>query len=237
MSRTVTIGGTTFGDGPRIAVVLDRPVPFEAVEVLPDAGADLLEIRMDLFAEGPSQAIDYVTQLRRAVTLPLLATLRETDATRGKRVELFRAVVPMVDAVDIEVDADERDQIVALADGKTVIVSEHDFSAMPDDGRLQQILERARACGGHVTKVAGTARSGSDVARLLTFCHCAEAPVIAVAMGEHGAISRVLGPLFGSLFSYTFLSEAVAPGQLGLDELATELERYYPGYRRSGRGR
>jgi len=230
VSRPITIGGKAFGDGPRAAVVIDRPLPPETVAGLARRGADLLEIRVDLFADGPGAAIEYVKQLRAAAPLPLLATIRETDRTRQRRLDLFEQVIPYVDAIDIEVDAAIRDRVVSCASGKVVIVSDHDFAGMPDADRCRSIVDQTRACNGHVAKIAGTARDGADTARLLAFCLSTDFPLIAIAMGPHGAVSRVLGPLFGSLVSYTFVGDAVAPGQIGLDELAGEFSRYYPGY-------
>jgi 3-dehydroquinate dehydratase-1 len=49
-------------------------------------------------------------------------------------------------------------------------------------------------------------------------------------MGDFGKISRVMAPVFGSLFTYGFLHSSVAPGQLPVAKLVEELALYYPGY-------
>jgi 3-dehydroquinate dehydratase I len=226
----VKLGELVLDGSPRAAVVIDRVMPLEQVAALRGRGADLLEIRLDLLGPDLARALQYAGQVRRASGLPLLGTIRENDQTRRGRLELFEKFLPLVDAVDVEVDADIRDSVVAMAAGKTVIVSEHDFVATPPDTRLRTIASAAVAAGAHVVKIAAMARSADDVARLMAFCRANRTPTIAIAMGEYGAISRVLAPVFGSLFSYTFVSDAVAPGQLPLDDLVREFRRYYPGY-------
>ena len=53
---------------------------------------------------------------------------------------------------------------------------------------------------------------------------------IVIAMGAHGVASRVFFPLLGSLITYGYLHQAVAPGQLSLADLTAELRRYSPEY-------
>jgi 3-dehydroquinate dehydratase-1 len=66
------------------------------------------------------------------------------------------------------------------------------------------------------------------VVRLLQFTAERKEPLVTLSMGEIGMLSRVAAPLFGSLFTYTFVGEAVAPGQLPFGELVAEMRRYYP---------
>lgn len=43
--------------------------------------------------------------------------------------------------------------------------------------------------------------------------------VATLCMGEDGAITRILSPVFGSLFNYTYTDRQTAPGQISLHEL------------------
>jgi 3-dehydroquinate dehydratase type I len=73
------------------------------------------------------------------------------------------------------------------------------------------------------------ARGRDDVTRVLRFWVESSIPTVAIAMGPLGTISRVIAPLFGSLFTYAFVGEReVAPGQLPLDELSSMIARLYP---------
>jgi 3-dehydroquinate dehydratase-1 len=50
-------------------------------------------------------------------------------------------------------------------------------------------------------------------------------------MGEYGTIARVLAPVFGSLFTYGYVTKSVAPGQLPVGKLIEELRLFYPAYK------
>ena len=233
MSKLLRIHQALFGGStPRVAAIIDRAMPLADVRKLVRRGADLLEIRLDLF-KGPVEAtLGYVAEVRNAVGVPLLGTVRETANNRKTRVEIFRLLVRLVDIVDIEIDASIRDTVIAMARKAhtKVIVSEHDFVKTPSDERLKGIAREAKKAGADIVKIAAMARSEDDTARMLGFCRRCPYPTIAIAMGDYGTISRVLAPLFGSLFSYGSVGKAVAPGQLPLDDLVSELRRYYPAF-------
>jgi hypothetical protein len=57
-------------------------------------------------------------------------------------------------------------------------------------------------------------------------------PLVAIAMGHAGTVSRIAFPAAGSLLTYASADgeEPTAPGQLPLRMLRRELARYYPGY-------
>ena len=236
MKREVRIRGVVFDGRPRAAVVVDRVLPAARCAALRCRGADLVEVRADLFSETLDRVAAFVRRLREETCLPLICTVRETRQNRAHRARIFERLLPLVDAVDIELDAGIRDTVIAMAAGRTVIVSDHDFRAMPSDRRLERTVERAMHAGADIVKVAGMARSAGDAARLMAFCGGCPYPTVAIAMGPLGAVSRVVAPLFGSLFSYAFLERAVAPGQLPLAQLVTDFRRFYPD-RRSGAGR
>jgi 3-dehydroquinate dehydratase-1 len=225
MVNTLKLGTLVLGRKPAIAVVIDRMLPLTTIRGLRRRGADLLEIRVDLFAGDADAVLAYVKKVRKAAGVPLIGTLRETSRNRGRRLDVFRRLAPLVDAVDIEIDARIRDQVVALFRRKTVIISEHDFRGTPDIAGLRALSRKALAAGADIVKIAAMAHGDDDVARLLTFCHESRAPMVAIAMGPRGALSRVLGPVFGSLYTYACLSRAVAPGQIALDRLVREMGR------------
>lgn len=100
--------------------------------------------------------------------------------------------------------------------GATVILSWHDFAGTPD---LDGILERMQPFAPDLIKLVPTSNSLSDSLALLRFLERRSDAVpstIAIAMGEAGVISRVLGTRAGSAFTFApaTLAEATAPGQL-----------------------
>jgi 3-dehydroquinate dehydratase-1 len=96
-------------------------------------------------------------------------------------------------------------------------------------------VKKAKSQGADIIKIAAMARDAEDVARLMCFTAARSENMVSIAMGEHGAISRIIAPLFGSLFTYAFVDKAVAPGQIPLEELVKELKKYYPGFNESNR--
>ncbi len=222
------LGNCTLGEIPRVVLIVDHMIDPERLACFAGEGADILEIRADLFDGSFEEVCSYVETVKEAVGIPLLGTLRETEANKKDRLSLFRRLIPHVDAVDIEIDTPIRDDVIALCEGKTVIVSEHNYRETPDDAALGAIVDEAVLAGAQIVKLAVTARSRADVVRLLQFTAKRKEPLVTLSMGDVGMLSRVAAPLFGSLFTYTFVGEAVAPGQLPFGELVAEMRRYYP---------
>jgi 3-dehydroquinate dehydratase I len=235
MQKNILIGKTEFGKVPRIAAIIDRMLPLQAIRRLKSQGADLLEVRVDLFKEPVQRVLEYVSKVKKESGLPLLGTVRETSSNKKKRLEIFHHLIPIVDCIDIEVDAPIKNQVIKMTRNakKKVIVSEHDFKKTPDNKRLIAIAKESLRSGADMVKIAAMAKTNGDVVRLLQFCADCQCPMIAISMGEYGKISRVLAPLYGALFTYGFIgAKAVAPGQLALDKLDEMLGRLYPARRR-----
>lgn len=76
-------------------------------------------------------------------------------------------------------------------------------------------------------KLAVTPKRKEELARFLLFTHRnRDKNLISIAMGRHGAPSRVLAPLLGSLLTYSFLHRPQAPGQIPLRSLSKELNAF-----------
>lgn len=226
------IGELQLGAIPGIVAVIDKIILISKLLKVKEAGADIFEIRADLFHEKNEDILDFVKAVRHHVMLPQIITIRKTEDNDSKRFALFKQIEPYVDAVDIEIDADIRDEVLNLFSSKIKIVSEHDFERTPDEDELISIVEKAGEIGADIIKIATMAQNNEDVVRLLTFLHSRKENLVVIAMGEIGKISRIAAPLFGSLLVYTSISEAVAPGQLSLDFTVNELEQFYPVFKK-----
>jgi len=225
-----SIGTCTLGSIPRVVAIIDRVIGLQELQKLESRGTDILEIRVDSLDIGDKALCDYIKQLRAVTTCGLIGTVRDNARTTNRRLEIFKCIIPLVDAIDIEIDADINAQVISLAQGKTVIVSEHDYDVMPDDIDLKRIVDTAIKQGAHIVKIAAMANSRMDVVRLLEFTQSCSENLVSIAMGDEGTISRITAPLFGSLFAYGFIEDAVAPGQLPVWKLIEELRMYYPAY-------
>jgi 3-dehydroquinate dehydratase-1 len=228
------IGALELGAIPRIAAIVDRPLPPASLHALTRKGADFFELRVDCWKTGYDESIAYTESIRRKTKAPLLCTIRETAGNRLHRLALFRALLPSVDAVDIELDAPINREVISLAKarGRTVIVSEHDFKSTPSNASLRSIVRKSMALGADIVKIAATPANRNDLRRLLCFCAGCGCPIVAIAMGEIGAISRIAAPVFGSMFTYAYVTRAVAPGQLPLVTLTEEMDFFFPERRR-----
>jgi 3-dehydroquinate dehydratase / shikimate dehydrogenase len=98
--------------------------------------------------------------------------------------------------------------------GPSLILSSHDFQGRPADLTRRVLAMQAEpACA--VAKIAFKARSLRDNLELFELLAHRDKPMIALAMGEFGLMSRVLAPKFGGLLTFAALrpAETTAPGQ------------------------
>jgi 3-dehydroquinate dehydratase/shikimate dehydrogenase len=135
------------------------------------------------------------------------------------------------DYVDVELMAWEksksiREAISEMAEktGTRLIVSNHSFGGRPKD--LAERVERLRAVkAASVLKIAWKAESivdGLDALRLTREVREQDGrPMLALAMGEEGQVSRLLAKKFGSPLTFASVSRGKesAPGQPTVDEL------------------
>ena len=114
--------------------------------------------------------------------------------------------------------------------GKTVIVSEHNFEITPLNDELSQIIAIAKNLGADIIKIAAMANSREDVTRLLDFTKSRSENLVTISMGDLGKQSRIDAFKYGSLFTYGFINEEVAPGQISLDEMVEKFKAQYPDF-------
>ena len=226
----------TFDLKKRAAVVAAiSETPIETARSAKMLGADILEIRFDLLnITNPHDAKKLVNDIKSATNLPCIATNRlqseggKWSGTEEDRIELLIDILELVDAVDIELSADEdvRKKVIQSAKdaAKTVIVSSHDFNKTPAIDRMQKTLDDCFDAGADIAKLAVMPESMQDVLNLLQVTHDSKAPVCTISMGDLGKHSRIVTSCYGSVLTYGSVGDAVAPGQLRVDELKTALE-------------
>lgn len=246
----LTVRGVTFAAAsPVVIVPLTGPdadgVLAEAARAVA-AGADCLEWRADHLTDfGDADATaDLIARLRAvAGDLPLLATVRtsaEGGRWSGSGDDYLRAIRrlarPGVDLVDVQVGHGRAVEAVtaAHAGGVRVVGSHHTFTHTPAEDDLVAVLARAESLGCAVAKVAVMPADALDLLTLLraTARRFADArtPLITIAMGPQGALSRVVGPAFGSCATFATVPDAAgvdrpsAPGQATLADVRAALE-------------
>ena len=182
--------------------------------------ADLAELRLDLMAEFD------LPRLLAGRPLPVIVTCRprreggQWQGSEAERLAVLRQAAALgADYVDLEWDAAH--EIASLDRSRTrVILSRHRFDAMPADLAAQ--AERLWAAGADAVKLVGMARGLADCAPALRLLAEATRPTIAIAMGEHGLLTRVLALRYpNALLSFAAPDPSgpaggTAPGQITL---------------------
>ena len=218
------------------------PLP-EQVRAAAAAGADLVELRVDLIGDvAPVEDL-----LRRPRVLPAILTVRAADeggafnGSDAERIALIeRLGLLQPGYVDVEYatwsrSANLRQKIGLVCETGSdndahasdtrrprnqLILSYHDFKGIPAD--LDTILDRLGDTPAAVAKVAFAPRDATDTCRLLTqLQRRSRRPWIALAMGEAGLPSRLLAGKFGAFLTFATISQSdeSAPGQPRLSDL------------------
>ena len=245
--RTVRWGRAVLGEGmPKIAV----PVMGKSIEQLAEAAqraasarADVIELRIDSLSPMPDEdtALAACRAVREAAgEIPLLFTLRtQRDGGPGSAdVAAYEALLCAVarakvcEAIDCELSAGDevfvRVAAAAHAAGVSLVGSSHAFEAGTPPERAKAWLLRQHALGADVCKAAVMATDELEALRLsaamLEASRELDAPIIAIAMGPKGTLSRVGAECLGSCLTFGTAGEASAPGQLDAETLRGVLE-------------
>ncbi len=223
---------------PLVGKTRDR-VLAEAVSVVAKR-PDVIEWRVDYFdAIGDTASVlDVARGLRAAVgDLPIIFTRRSTreggepiGIGEEEVIRLYDAVAAsrLVDFIDYEMGNEpehvRRVRERTRAHGARLILSYHNFGYTPGRDFLVQRFLEAERLGADVAKVAVMPRDRMDVLTLLAATAEADGkgriPLISMAMGPLGSVTRMVGGLFGSSLSFAVGEAASAPGQIPIADLA-----------------
>jgi len=198
--------------------LIDRMVDLDGV-------ADLFEVRGDLAPE-----LDLLTLMRAKAKPMLFACHPESEGGRWKdkdvesRRQLLREAIKRgFDYVDVEYKSGLHD-VAAQKAGRGLVVSYHDLQGTPDD--LDGLYASMVEMGADIVKIAVTPRSIADVGRLVVFANDrargSGPPLVAIALGPLGLLTRILGGRWGAPFTYASagLGHEAGPGQIPATVLA-----------------
>lgn len=185
--------------------------------------ADVVELRLDCLE--PKDVSAAVSDLS-SFPCPVILTFRPSeqggyrDLSREERLAFWKTQAARCDEVWWDVEGDLAHDL--SPDWSRTIVSHHDFSGVPSD--LETIYERLAQTPSQVIKIAVQANEIVDcipVFELIRRARSEGREVIAIAMGNAGIATRVLGPSRGGFLTYGSLDEdsATAPGQVNARKL------------------
>ena len=114
---------------------------------------------------------------------------------------------------------------VSRETGTKIIASFHNFAYTPSREFLSRKFTEAESYDLDVAKVAVMPKSLEDVLTLFSVTLEAKnrlkIPLITMSMGELGAITRLVGGVFGSAVSFAVGQSSSAPGQVPIEDLKT----------------
>ncbi len=185
------------------------------MEILRDV--EMAEIRLDSCDLSDEEIAEVF-----GCDIPLIATCRISGCgLRTAEHRLTEAIKAGARFADLELDAPVslgRRIARACAEWGTVLIrSYHDFEGTASADELRAVADRCRHSGGEIVKIVTYAHDAGDAARVLSLYNYYTAEsLVAFAMGQEGAFSRVECLRRGSPFSYCCAdaSEASAPGQM-----------------------
>ena len=193
------------------------------------AAADLVELRLDETMDL-DEAYELCTQIRQQK--PILLTIRTQHEggtwtiSEEDRYQLFLRFAPVVDCYDIELKSGlfATKKRSDFPKDKVIISSYHDYVATPDREEIEAFIRSGQDWQVDVVKLALTAEKEEDVVILEEILADSSAELCLIAMSAIGARSRKEFPAKGSLLTYGYLDESVAPGQFSAVELAEYLK-------------
>ena len=245
MDKTVQVRNLVIGEGrPKICI----PVMGSTTETLKEAAGhamkkhpDLIEWRADYFAdieneEVRRQAFDELREILGEV--PLLFTIRtrreggEADLSADQYLKVVSDAIrdEKADLVDVEISHgdDIAFMLISLAHefGIKTIASSHET---PKKEQIIMTLCKMQELEADIPKMAVMPQRERDVLVLLDATLSmkelhAQTPVITMAMGRNGVVSRLSGEVFGSAVTFGTAGAQSAPGQIDAEELRKILE-------------
>ena len=202
-----------------------------------EAGADLVELRIDQFTDT-----EMVRALLASSILPCIVTCRaewegghcalpETERTKV----LEHAAEGGARYIDVELKAYQqaiewrqrfhpelglpREAAIAAENRPKLILSSHDFTGRP--ARLTNIFSELEQTPADINKLVWTARSVRDNLEAFELLKLAHKPTIALCMGDAGLVSRILAKKFNAFLTFAALpgDAGTAPGQVSITDM------------------
>ena len=154
--------------------------------------ADMAEIRLDILGSVPDTA-----------GKETIVTFRETPDLSVLPKE-FRG---MIDVGEFDVPETDLD----------VISSHHNYNSAPSAKEMTALLNSMK---GDVVKGAFNVSSFSDLKNIYDASQSIKKRHVLLGMGELGAITRIRQDRLGNLFTFAYVGEPTAPGQLSLEDMS-----------------
>ncbi|MDX6151534.1 type I 3-dehydroquinate dehydratase [Marinococcus sp. PL1-022] len=198
---------------------------------------DLIEWRADFFEDLVEfeTVLDALEQVRKEIgDIPLLFTIRsiheggqKVELNANEKIELIKKVCATrhIDFIDYELENNQEhiEEVQKNAEKNNVklILSFHDFHQTPDEEEMLAKFHKASNRKADIAKLAVMPKNMKDVLAVLQVTEKTNdelaIPVVTMAMGADGAITRLAGWKTGSLFTFGIGKGSSAPGQVPIE--------------------
>lgn len=256
--REVSIKNTVIGkEKPKICIPLmgstDEELLAEAGEILEQAktyNISIVEFRADYYGSlGDLQALKSIMEKLKQLfaDMVFLFTIR-SEREGGEslpfrhpsinEINYFVIENRLADMVDVELFSGEKEiqKLISVAKNNhiKIIMSNHEFSTTPDAEVMVERLCNMQSLGADIVKIAVMPENMEQVADALKAAaimkeHHGKTPFVVISMGKNGAVSRLVGEIFGSAITFATIKDASAPGQMSVknvNEIIEYLHRY-----------
>ena len=187
--------------------------------------ADVIELRFDCL--DPAEVDEALERLPK-ITKTYLITYRPSEQggrrvlPLAQRIMFWKRAVRTLSGHDFLADFEADVDFPFGFEGGRVIRSHHYFGGSPED--LRHTYFELSEINNEVVKIAADTSDITDTIKVWKVIETAEKDegrAIAIAMGEAGKWTRILGPAYGAYLTYAALDsgEETAPGQISAEDM------------------
>nr|WP_263313938.1 type I 3-dehydroquinate dehydratase [Mammaliicoccus sp. Marseille-Q6498] len=205
---------------------------------------DIVEFRADTLEDTSIENINEVLEAFKSEynLAPIMFTYRSEgqggfgDFDHEDYYKLMQDMIcnQKADYVDIQLDTYEDNLMNCITKAKNnhvqIIISHHDFKMTPDEEEMFVTYEKMAELGADIGKLAVMPKNERDLLAMLNAMnrayHQLDIDVIGISMSDLGKMTRITGGLFGSKFTYGYVGQEAAPGQLHVKEIREQLALY-----------
>lgn len=209
--------------GDSVELRICRSAFFESLEAANNAFAEpglFAELRFDL----SSFSLPDLKKLQQPEKL--IFTCRKGRFSEEERMDAYTIALELGIAfidLDFETDGELLNKLKPFLNGSStaLILSQHNFRETPSLDALKRSIRTAFDLGADYAKIITTARHSDDLRTIYSLYNQeVVGRLVAFAMGELGAETRVKNLFLGAPFTYAAFSqkEKTAPGQLDLQQ-------------------
>lgn len=189
--------------------------------------ANIMELRLDFVKD---LNLEHFKEILEATKIPTIVTIRlkaeggHWDGTDKDRLPYFdSAIKSSIEYLDVEYDSLSREEVAKMPRKETqLIFSYHDLKGTPQISEIHQMYANMHQNGADIAKIVTTAQSTADNWAIYQVLSSVKPDtLIAIAMRDPGAPTRVSGPSLGSYLTFATIPglKNSAPGQLTIKDL------------------